>query len=257
MHFVEQDAPPQPVFSEQPVVSEDEQPQARRHPWFIDVFLYPANVDGLTYIIIFLVLSFLIGLFGRFLAVAGHYGAIISLVARGLLIGYILYYFTYCIFDSSKGNTRAPSIAMHHAPDKQDLIFQIFLILGSGAICFSPVAVYYGFTQQTDLIFWIMVVCGAFVFPMALLAGVLFDAFDALNPILIISSILRVFLPYCGLILSFCAFGGTVIVIRSGLRHLLVPSFISDGVNLYLLLIAAHLLGRFYFKYEEKLYWEV
>jgi hypothetical protein len=32
---------------------------------------------------------------------------------------------------------------------------------------------------------------------------------------------------------------------------------LPGAVNIYLMLVAAHLLGRFYWKYEERLNWEV
>jgi len=228
----------------------------RKWPWVIDVLLYPASLHGVIQIGIFLFLSFLIGLLNKFvLSRLGPYAGILSLVLYTLLIGYISYYFGYCIFDSAKGGRRAPDIAMQHTPDKEDVISQLFLILGSVAICFWPVAVYYIFTERVDLIFWLLAGGGTFFFPMALLAVVLFDAFNALNPILIIGSIFRIFLGYCGLILSFCAFGGLVFVIVLTLKRLPFPALVSNGINLYLLFVAAHLLGRFYWWHKDKLDW--
>ncbi len=230
----------------------------RKLPWLIDVLLYPASLHGVVYIAIFLALRLLIDLLGRFVfSYAGPYGGVLSLVLYILLIGYVFYYFGYCIFDSSKGGRRAPDISIQHTPDKGDLISQLLLILGSVAICFWPVAVYYIFTQRTDLFFWLLSGLGIIFFPMALLTGVLFDSFDALNPILIIRSIFVTFLPYCGLILSFCVFGGLVAVVLLVLRRVPVLGFLSNVVKLYLLLVAAHLLGRFYWWNKGKLNWEV
>ena len=95
---------------------------------------------------------------------------------------------------------------------------------------------------------------------MALLAMVLFDSFNALNPVLIIGSIFRTFSPYCGMILIFC--GGALLFIKIGFRFhsfRLLPAvpFISRALQLYLMFVAAGLLGRFYRKYQEKLNWEV
>lgn len=240
------------------VVEEAQLEVKRKLPWFIDVLLYPASLHGVIQIGIFLFLSFLIGLLSRFiLSRLGPYAGILSLGLRVLLIGYIAFYFGYCIFDSSKGGRRAPDIRAEHIPDKEDFISQLFLILGCVAICFCPVAIYYGFTQRIDSTFWLLSACGAFFFPMALLAGVLFDAIHALNPIFIIGSILRTFFTYCGLILSFCAFGGLVFVIVLTLKRLPFLGFVSNGVNLYLLFVAAHLLGRFYWWHKDKLDWSL
>jgi len=229
----------------------------RKLPWLIDVLLYPANLHGIIQIAIFLFLSFLIGLLDRLILSRLELGGILSLALYALLVGYIFYYFGYCIFDSSKGGRRAPDIRAEHIPDKEDFISQLFLILGCVAVCFCPVAIYYGFTQRIDSTFWLLSACGAFFFPMALLAGVLFDAIHALNPIFIIGSILRTFSTYCGLILSFCLFGGLVAVMVRIMHRLPILGFISNAVNLYLLFVAAHLLGRFYWWNKDKLDWGI
>jgi hypothetical protein len=238
------------------VIEEPQLEIKRKLPWFIDVLLYPAGLHGIIQIGIFFFLSLLIGLLGWFASLfLRHYGSVIILFLHILLIGYITFYFGYCIFDSSKGGRRAPVIRSEHIPDKEDYISQLLLMLGCVAVCFWPIGVYYAFARRTDSIFWALAGCGGFFFPMALLRGVLFDAFDALNPISIIGSIFRTFLSYCGLILSFCVFGGLVAAIVFFLRRLPVLGFISNAVNLYLLFVAAHLLGRFYWWHKDKLDW--
>jgi len=227
-------------------------------PWFINALLYPISLHGIIQIGIFWFGLFLIGLLAPFVFLLfRHYGSVIILLLRALLIGYIAFYFGYCIYDSSRGGRRAPNIRAEHIPHKEDFISQLFLILGCVAVCFWPVAVYYVFARRTDSNFWALAGCGGFFFPMALLRGVLFDAFDALNPIFIIGSIFRTFLSYCGLILSFCVFGGLVAAIVFFLRRLPVLGFISNAVNLYLLFVAAHLLGRFYWWHKDKLDWGI
>jgi hypothetical protein len=102
--------------------------------------------------------------------------------------------------------------------------------------------------------------CGGFFFPMILLAAVLFDTYNALNPILIIGSIFRTFFPYCAMVLFFYAGSRLFLKIDSSLYsfRLLPPvAFISKALQLYLIFVAVGLLGRFFYKYEEKLYWEV
>ncbi|MHC4665298.1 MAG: hypothetical protein ACYS9T_04985 [Planctomycetota bacterium] len=227
-------------------------------PWFIDVFLYPASLHGIVYLAIFLIAPVLIGLLERFvLSHVRYYGRALSLILHVLLIGYILYYFAYCVFDSSRGGPRAPNVSSEHIPDKADLLSQILLILGCIAICFLPIAAYYIFTNRIDRFFWLSAAVGFFLFPMALLAGVLFDSFDALNPIMIIRSILRTFLAYCGLILSFCILGSLVALIFSLSKNLPVLGYVSKALALYLLLVAAHLLGGFYWNNKDRLDWGI
>ena len=95
---------------------------------------------------------------------------------------------------------------------------------------------------------------------MVLLAVVLFDSYNALNPILIIGSIFRTFFPYCGVVLLF--YGGAFLFMKIDSRlysFRLLPAvpFISKALQLYLMFVALGLLGRFYRKYREKLNWEV
>jgi hypothetical protein len=94
---------------------------------------------------------------------------------------------------------------------------------------------------------------------MGLLAVSLFDSFSGLNPILIIGSIFSTFFRYFGIVLVF--YIPIVFIVASliafprlmlGLRGL-VFRFVCG----YLLLVAGHLLGRFYYRNEEKLYWDV
>ena len=60
---------------------------------------------------------------------------------------------------------------------------------------------YFLYTGRTDWIFWALMAFGGFLFPMGLLAVIMFDSFSALNPVIIIGSIFSAFLSYLGLIL--------------------------------------------------------
>jgi len=225
-------------------------------PWFVEVLVYPASLHGLIQIGIFVVAYLVVDLTQPIMiAVFRHYGQVVVLGLRILLVGYVTFYFGYCIYDSSRGGRRAPNIAVHHVPDKGDFVSQIGLILGCVAVCFWPVGLYYGFTERTDSAFWLLAACGGFFFPMALLAGILFDATHALNPIFIVVSVLRTFFAYWALILSFCVFGGLVAAVFWILSNIPILSFVSSAVGLYLLLVAAHLLGRFYWWNKYKLNW--
>jgi hypothetical protein len=109
---------------------------------------------------------------------------------------------------------------------------------------------------------------GVFLFPMGLLAVIMFDTLSALNPAIIIGSIFSAFFPYLGLILLLAVVIVSVRfimplydLITSGGSSLLAIGTIfiySSGVaDFYMLMVMAHLLGRFFYKYQEKLNWEV
>jgi len=240
------------------IIEEPQLAVKRKLPWFVDALLYPISLHGMIQIGIFLVGFFLIDLITPLaLALLGPYSGLLIAILRVLLMGYVAFYFGYCIFDSSRGGWHAPAIRSEHIPDKGDFISQLFLMLGCVAVCFWPVAVYYAFARRTDSISWALTGCGGFFFPMALLRGVLFDAFDALNPIFIIGSIFKTFFAYCSLILSLCIFGGLVALIFWILGHLPILGFASNAINLYLLFVAAHLVGRFYWWHKDKLDWGI
>lgn len=255
-----------------------EEPQLEVHrklPWLFDVFLYPTSVSGIIHLMIF---WFLPPLVGTFLLRATDIFILIPL-AIGVyivLLGYMVCYIGLCVFDGSKGGRRAPDITTLDLPGAGELLSQLFLILGAIAICFWPVALYYVFTKKVDLVFWVLSACGIFFLPMALLAGILFDATHALNPVFIVGSISRTFLPYCALVPLFCVLGGLLAVIASNTFNLPSTQSLQQGIGqivlvlgrlfrasltypgmafIYLAMVAAHLLGWFYWWYKDKLNW--
>ena len=110
---------------------------------------------------------------------------------------------------------------------------------------------------------------------MAVLTAVLFDSVDALNPVVIISSIYRTFLPYCGLVLTFSVLAGLIAPVILGLPkpgdliagliylqllmdYLLGTAFMQYKIAfVYLAMVSAHLLGRFYLRYKKELNWKI
>jgi len=237
---------------------ETESLDQRMLPWFIDIFLYPFNLGGVVHLIgLWLLLFLFCPLIIAFVGLGIEYIPIVYFLA----VAYTLYYFTECIRDSASGAHRAPDLrASQVKPDRWDYISQLLVVVGSIAVCFSPVAVYYVVTERSDLIYWLILACGGFFFPMVLLAVVLFDSFSALNPILIIGSIFRTLPPYCGMVLFFYAGALLFMKIDSPVnRFWLLPivSFLIKGLELYMILVAVGLLGRFYKRFEKKLNWEV
>jgi len=245
------------LFSYEQITGGNEELPERRLVWFIDIWLYPLNLAGIIHLICLWLLVFLLcPLVTGFLGLGIEYIPIVYT----LPIAYVLYYFTECVRDSAAGRCRAPDFWMHPNEDKWDCISQLLIVLGCIAVCFCPVLVYYVVTKRTDLIYWLFLVCGGFFFPMVLLAVVLFDSYNAMNPLLIIGSIFRTFFPYCSMVLFFC--GGALLFMKIDSRlysFRLLPTvpFICKALQLYLIFVAVGLLGRFYWKYREKLNWEV
>jgi len=246
-------------------ILEEEPPLASEFklPFLVEAFLYPISAAGLTHLAIFvfvpLLVRFLVGLLRSFIAPKLQEGTdyiLIFLTAPFYIVFgcYVLYYIAHCVFDSTKGRRRASIIPISYSFDVGDLVSQVILLLGCVAICLWPAAVYYLLKQQSDLRFWLLSGCGTFFLPMSFLRGVMFDSFDALNPILIVRSILKTFLPYCGLVLFFLAVGGFIAAV---LPRLPLWRFLIQGVKIYLVFVLAHRLGWFYWWHKDKLGWGI
>ena len=100
---------------------------------------------------------------------------------------------------------------------------------------------------------------------MGLLACIMFDSVRGLNPILLIPSIFSTFFQYCGLVLLIT---GIVLGFRAirmkqsdDVQTLTITLIFLGSVfyliMLYVTFVVAHLIGRFYWRYEKKLNWEV
>lgn len=261
-------------------ILEEDPPLADEHqlPRIIEILLYPFSTAGLVNLGIFCLSPPLLGLLNRLILSRIPFGTLIAFALFLLLVAYALYYLAYCTFDSSKGGRRAPDTLAQDAPDKSDLISQFFLILGSVAVCFWPAVVYGALTGRADAFFWLLTGCGVFFFPMALLAAVLFDAIHALNPIVIVISIVRTLPKYLGLVLFYCipcalvaavvwntrgisapqSAVGMIFYPRMLINYFFTTAFIYKAIPLaYLAMVAAHLLGWFYWWHKDKLGWGI
>ncbi len=256
-------------------VLEDPQLERKRKlPWFVDIFLYPLSISGLIYLIIFLCTPFLINLIYRFLL--NHIwpvGDLMAVILYLLFVGYVLYYLSWCVVDSAKGGLRAPDINLQSSPTKGELLGWVGILLACVAVCFWPSAVYYVFTKKTDFFYWLLILVGLLFFPMALLAGFLYDSIAELNPILIIKSVFKTLPAYLPVVIFFF---GLFVVFRKVTPQLPQPKspvsmllYLPQVINtisgagfalrltgfIYLAMIAAHLLGRFYWWHKDKLDW--
>lgn len=238
------------------VIEEAQLEIKRKLPWFVDALLYPVSIAGIVHIIIFLLLPILLKIL-RFLLL----GFPINLLFFAFIlvfIGYLLHYLCDCVLDSAKGGFRAPSVNIEmYSLDKWDCISQLLLVLACLAISFAPAAAYYFLTEQANIIFYLLALIGVFFLPMSLLRGIMFDATDALNPVIIIYSISKAFLPYLGLVLFFCVVIGSAVFIAFNLPRSRLLFIALYCFCIYLTIVAFHLLGRFYWFNKDKLEWGI
>ncbi len=229
-----------------------------RLPWLIDAFLYPFNLAGIIHLVsLWLLVNLLCPAVMEYLGLGPEY---VPLVYT-LPVAYVVYYLAACIRDSAGGAHRAPDFWMSPGDSsKWDCLSEFVQVVGCFAVCFWPVSVYYIARERADWIYWLLLAGGGFFLPMILLAVVWFDSHSGLNPRLIVGSMSRTFVPYSVLVLLLA--GAALLFVKLGLktygfyRPLPLP-FVLRLVQLYLLFVAAGLLGRFYQRYKERLNWDV
>ena len=263
------DTPTQALDTDQtqdePPTDETEPAGGRKLPWPIDIFLYPTSPPGLIHLAIFagvpIVMAVLLRLLGPFRMALGLPAWIVR-----ILIGlYMAWYLAECVRDSAQGRTRAPdAFAMVGAGE---MYSQALHIVGCYMIFVVPPLWYHFLAQRHDTIFWALVAYGVFFFPMGLLACIMFDSVRGLNPIILIPSIFSTFFQYCALVLLVAAIilgvwatGRTLMPEDPQQRPAVGFQILAAAMycaSLYVSFVVAHLLGRFYYRYQQKLNWDV
>jgi DNA-directed RNA polymerase subunit RPC12/RpoP len=223
----------------------------RRLPWPIDILLYPANMAGLTVLAVIIGVPLLLSVFGLLMLAVPFLGLLF--LGGGILIHlYAAWYFTECVYDSGMGGTRAPQAL--DVSDMGEMLSRVVYVLLVGVPFLLPVIVYFLIVRRADAIFWALLAWAVVFFPMGLLAMIIHDSISALNPLLLLGSIFRVFLPHVGFVLLL----GVLVVGWVCLRLLLpVPAIVGFAAGKYVMLVLAHLLGRFYWRYHDRLDWGI
>lgn len=244
-------------------ILEEEPPLANecKLPWLIDAFLYPISTSGIIHLVLFVIVPLLISLLIRMMWY--FLGPILELATAEITVpinyilcvifySYVCYYISDCVTSSAGGHRRAPDVTVPNTISIGDFISQAFIVIGCTAICLAPVLLYRVFIKRTDSWFWVLAAYGSFFLPMSLLRGIMFDSFDALNPIEIVRSICRALLPYFGLVLFFLVAGW---FIEAVIPRLPLWGFLKRALKVYLVLVLSHRLGWFYWWYKDKLGW--
>jgi len=229
----------------------------RKLPWIIDIFLYPINVSGLANLAIFIGVPLLIDFLRKIMIIQlSCLFGLVSLVVEVVVVLYMYWYFAECVRDSAEGGLRAPKV-IGYIPRVVDMFWQMVNIIGCFGVFFMPFVFYMLFVKRVDVIFWLLLLYAVFFFPMALLAVVVLDSVLGLNPRLLYNSISNTLRQYCGLVLLFLAAVLLIGVLRQKVPESEHSAFLISCAGIYLAFVAAHLLGRFYWLYQEKLNWEV
>ena len=238
------------------VTDETESIGVRRLPWIIDIFLYPLSFWGMVNIGIFVgVTSFLAEMERILPGVLSCLFWLLTLAIKVIAYLFIYWYFAECVRSSAEGRLRAPNVR-GDVPGLWDMFMQLINIVGCLLVFFMPFVLYVLIAKRIDVIFWVLLLYGVFFFPMGLLGIVVLDSIAGLSPRLLYNSISKSFLQYCGLVLVFVAGALLVGVLGQQAGESGYLAFIVRYAGVYIVFVAGHLLGRFYWRNQDKLNWE-
>jgi phage FluMu protein Com len=229
----------------------------RELPWIIDIFLYPVSFWGLVNLAIIIGVPELMDFLQKIMIIQlSCLFGLIALIIKVVVFLFMYWYFAECVRDSADGGLRAPNVR-GDVPGALDMFLQMMNIIGCLLVFFMPFVIYVLIARRIDVIFWLLLLYAVFFFPMALLAIVVLDTPLGLNPRLIYNSISNTFRQYCGLVLLIVAAILLIGVLGQKAGESGNLAFFVRCASIYLVFVAAHLLGRFYWLYQEKLNWEV
>lgn len=242
---------------EKTTIDEAESFGARKLPFFIDIFLYPLSFCGLVNLALIIAVPFLLDFLQKIMIIQlSCLFFLIALIIKIMLFLFMYWYFAECVRDSAEGGLRAPNVR-GDVPGAVDMFLQMVNIIGCLLIFFMPFVIYVLAARRIDIFFWLLLIYAVFFFPMALLAVVVLDSPAGLNPRLLYNSISITFLQYCGLVFLIVAAILLIGTLGQKWGESGYLAFVVRGVSTYMVFVAAHLLGRFYWRNQEKLNWEV
>ena len=150
----------------------------------------------------------------------------------GLVLGFFIGIYVLALFRSIISSTADGEDHLPNWPDSTDIFSEIFrpsfMLLVPIAICFLPASSYNMYSSAQDpIIHWSLLGLGWLYLPMALLAVTLYDSILAMNPILVVRSILRIPMDYMMVV----AVLGVVVVLSHLLdTHVLDKVPMIDGL---------------------------
>lgn len=216
--------------------------------------------------------------FVDFLRSAAKFGGIFlivrTLALQIIFLGYMFAYMQNVIQVTARGDESEASL-----PDisnfVEDILVPCLQLLGTVLFCFAPVFgvlvwTFNGGGEVAGTAMLPAIILGILYFPMGFLAVAMFDTVTALNPMLVVPSITKVWLQY----LIACALLGSVFLVRwlgatvlnvtfdlmagdAAFASLIrvIPSMISSFIGLYFLTVQCRILGLLYYTNKPKLGW--
>lgn len=217
-------------------------------------FRYPLQGDGLILLGAGAVFFFVISIVASFAALVG---LILSVAAAG----YVICYYQQILAASAAGRDTMPDW-----PDFTgwaDLIPPILQFIGTLLFSFGPAIALNAFVPaDNEWKSWAVLTAigaGCIYFPMGFMAVALADSLTALNPLVIIPSILKIPGAYLLTVVVLAAVVVANWIGNSLLPEVLpvpiLPGVIGEFIGLYLATVEMRLLGLLYWSKQEELGW--
>ncbi|MCF7975959.1 MAG: hypothetical protein K9N55_19235 [Phycisphaerae bacterium] len=237
----------------------------RPFPWFIDIFLYPLNRSGLINLAVTFGVPLALILLTLGCVMIAKAMPLLIFVAVPLAMGsaivgllmvlYLGWYITECVRSSSEGQIRTP-----------DTIGQTPGIMELFALCFQVclcAMVFLGMKWSFHATFmppaWMTHVLDAilaFMLPITLLSVISLESIRGLNPLLNLKLIGNTFLPYCSVAIPLYLAHRALFMVCLGTLPSGINIMILVLCEVYGAMVSAHVLGRFAWKQQDKLFWE-
>jgi hypothetical protein len=215
-------------------------------------FAYPFKGSGVFMLII-----------GAVLYAALSFASGFSFYLRIVLTGYLFAYMQKIIHASAQ-NDDAPPGWPDFSDFIQDIVIPAFQLVAISIVCFGPALGLglWGFFGEQPVALLAAIaagILGAVFWPMAVLAVAMFDSVTALNPMVIVPAVFRVFLPYLIILILFGVIYGVRFVCEQVLPEVIpvpvVPQLILALFTLYFTAVMMRLLGLMYYTKKERLGW--
>jgi hypothetical protein len=223
-------------------------------------FLYPLRGTGWIMLIVGSVLFALVGLTVALLG--GGILIPVALIGYLLAAGYLCAFMIKVIRSSGSGDQELPDW-----PELggwwEDILRPFLLILATGAFCLAPAVAWLLIAgvpaDPASVERWVplaLLARGLLYLPMAMTAVALHNAMAALNPLLVVRSILRIPLQYLVACLTLLAVEALQVALKDVFVERPVLRWAVLGcASFYLLVVEMRILGLMYHANREKLGW--
>lgn len=232
--------------------------QTQEAPTFVRLvggaFAYPFKHDGTILLVAGTVFYSLMDLLARF---SGFFGIVLMIIGTGYLISYL----QRILVASATGEDQMPDWPDFSGWD--DVAGPCIQFLGVVAVAFGPaIALKIFAPADAPWLGWAYpaaIILGCIYFPMGFTAVAMFDSLGALNPFLIIISILKIPATYLlAVLLLLAGYAAAWLgnkLLESALPLPILPGLISKCLGLYLLIVEMRILGLLYRTKKSELGW--